>query len=158
MTTRAMKHPKPLPPLSLRRRSMDSWEWISSACMVASRNSPQLTASHRAPECRSLPRVEKQGQTADPVGRCAMMNAMFPFPFSSLPPGPWRVLGLMSGTSADGTDAVLVEIDPNAYASGQPFRSLLGHLHQPYPSELQTEVLLAAADELKPSQLCKLQA
>lgn len=86
-----------------------------------------------------------------------MMNAMFPFPFSSLLPGPWRVLGLMSGTSADGTDAVLVEIDPNAYASGQPFRSLLGHLHQPYPSELQTEVLLAAADELKPSLLCKLQ-
>ena len=82
---------------------------------------------------------------------------MFPLPFSSLPSHAWSVLGLMSGTSADGTDAVLIEVDPSAFEAGQPFRSLLGHHHEPYPPALQAEVLRAAADELKPSELCLLQ-
>lgn len=63
----------------------------------------------------------------------------------------------MSGTSADGTDAVLIEVDPSAFDSGQPFRAFLGHHYEPYPADLRTTVLRAAADDLKPSDLCILQ-
>lgn len=70
---------------------------------------------------------------------------------------PWRVLGLMSGTSADGVDAVLVEVDPRAFVSGRPFRSLLGHHAAPYPEDLHSLVLAAAADGLTPARLCVLQ-
>lgn len=78
-------------------------------------------------------------------------------PTLDLPPGPWTVLGLMSGTSADGADAVLVEIDPTAFQAGRPFRSLLAHQHAAYPEALRAEVLAAAADRLSPAGLCVLQ-
>lgn len=80
-------------------------------------------------------------------------------PILPLPPpdGIWTALGLMSGTSADGVDAVLVEVDPRGFAGGRPFRCLLGHHHQDYPEELRAEVLEAAADHLPPSRLCLLQ-
>ena len=75
-----------------------------------------------------------------------------------LPDGrPWRVLGLMSGTSADGVDAVLIEVDPSAFEAGRPFRSLLGHLAVPYPGDLREQVLAAAANRLDPAALCVLQ-
>jgi anhydro-N-acetylmuramic acid kinase len=81
---------------------------------------------------------------------------MFPSPL--LPAaGPWRVLGIMSGTSADGADAALVEIDPGGFASGRPFLRLLGHHQEPYPQALRARVLAAEADALKPSELCILQ-
>lgn len=49
-----------------------------------------------------------------------------------------RVLGLMSGTSADGVDAALVEI----HGSGPELRwALLAFEHRPYPAELREELL-----------------
>lgn len=72
-------------------------------------------------------------------------------------PGPWLALGLMSGTSADGVDAAMVEVDPAGFAGGRPFLRLLGHAARPYPAELREEVLAAAADRLAPSRLCVLQ-
>ncbi len=77
-------------------------------------------------------------------------------PFRDLP-GPWRVMGLMSGTSADGVDAALIEVDPGAFDGGQPFRALVGHHHSAYPPELRDEVIAAASDRLSPSRLCILQ-
>lgn len=70
---------------------------------------------------------------------------------------PWRVLGLMSGTSADGVDAVLVAVDPGGFAEGRPFRGLLGHRSLPYPADLREAVLRAAANQLDPAGLCILQ-
>ena len=70
---------------------------------------------------------------------------------------PWRVLGLMSGTSADGVDAVLIEVDPLAFESGRPFRNLLGHRASAYPAELRERVLAAASNRLDPAGLCILQ-
>lgn len=78
-------------------------------------------------------------------------------PSLSLPEGPWTVLGLMSGTSADGVDAALVSVDAHGFAGGQPFRGLLHHHAEPYPEALRAEVLEAAADRLPPSRLCVLQ-
>lgn len=70
---------------------------------------------------------------------------------------PWRVMGLMSGTSADGVDAVLAEVDPLAFRGGRPFRALLGHLPAPYPEALRSQVLAAASNHLAPADLCVLQ-
>ncbi|HEY3270461.1 MAG TPA: anhydro-N-acetylmuramic acid kinase [Geothrix sp.] len=70
---------------------------------------------------------------------------------------PWRVLGLMSGTSADGVDVVAVEVDPTAFPGGRPLRALLGHHTAPYPEALKTEVLAAASNRLDPAGLCILQ-
>ncbi|NWJ40136.1 MAG: anhydro-N-acetylmuramic acid kinase [Geothrix sp.] len=70
---------------------------------------------------------------------------------------PWRVLGLMSGTSADGVDAVAIEVDPGAFEAGRPFRRLLGHMALPYSRELHEEVLDAASNRLDPAGLCILQ-
>ncbi len=70
---------------------------------------------------------------------------------------PWRVLGLMSGTSADGVDGVLIEVDSRAFGAGRPFRSLLGHLAVPYPGDLREQVLAAASNRLDPAGLCILQ-
>ncbi len=83
-------------------------------------------------------------------------------PFSGRVPGlpaqgPWQVLGLMSGTSADGVDAVIVEVDPEGFQGDLPFRALLAHRHEPYPAELRVAVLEAAADRLRPSELTVLQ-
>jgi len=77
----------------------------------------------------------------------------------SLPPaGPWTVLGLMSGTSADGADVALVRVDPGGFQGGSPLLDFLGHHHEPYPAPLRQGVLAAAGDRLKPSELCILQA
>lgn len=70
---------------------------------------------------------------------------------------PWRVLGLMSGTSADGVDAVAIEVDPGAFETGHPFRRLLGHLTLPYAEGLRGQVLEAASNRLDPAGLCVLQ-
>lgn len=79
------------------------------------------------------------------------------FPFG-LPDGrPWRVLGLMSGTSADGVDAVVIEVDPGGFQDGRPFRGLRAHHHLPYPEPLRQAVVEAASDRLRPGELCILQ-
>ena len=70
---------------------------------------------------------------------------------------PWRVLGLMSGTSADGVDVVAVEVDPAGFPDGRPLRALLGHHATPYPEALKTAVLAAASNRLDPAGLCVLQ-
>ena len=71
--------------------------------------------------------------------------------------GPWQVLGLMSGTSADGVDAALVEVDPQGFQGDLPFRALLAHRHEPYPAKLREAVMEAAADRLRPSEITVLQ-
>jgi anhydro-N-acetylmuramic acid kinase len=79
-------------------------------------------------------------------------------PFAPLPPdGPWTVLGLMSGTSADGADAALIRVDPDGFRAGSPFLAFLGHHHEPYPAALRKSVLAAAGDRLRPARLCALQ-
>ena len=70
---------------------------------------------------------------------------------------PWRVLGLMSGTSADGVDVVAIEVDPGAFHNGKPFRGLLGHHSAGYPVQLRDQVLAAASNRLAPAELCILQ-
>ena len=67
------------------------------------------------------------------------------------------VLGLMSGTSADGADAALIRVAPGGFRNGRPFQALLGHWHEPYPPRLRKAVLAAAADRMPPSELCILQ-
>lgn len=75
-----------------------------------------------------------------------------------LPDGrPWRVLGLMSGTSADGVDAVLVEVEPSAFQEGRPLVGLLGHLAVPYPEPLRTATIDAASNHMDAAGLCILQ-
>ena len=63
----------------------------------------------------------------------------------------------MSGTSADGVDAALIEVDPGAFHGGAPFLGLLGHAHAPYPEDLRAAVLAAAGNRLDPAPLCILQ-
>ncbi|MHC4915062.1 MAG: anhydro-N-acetylmuramic acid kinase, partial [Planctomycetota bacterium] len=47
---------------------------------------------------------------------------------------PRKVLGLMSGTSADGVDAAVVEI----HGAGRDLRwALLAFEHRPYPDDLR---------------------
>ncbi len=81
------------------------------------------------------------------------MHARVPLPEDR----PWRVLGLMSGTSADGVDAALAEVDPGAFTTGRPFLGLLGHAASPYPATLREVVLAAAGGRLDPAGLCILQ-
>ncbi|MDO6352742.1 anhydro-N-acetylmuramic acid kinase [Synechococcus sp. YX-04-1] len=57
-------------------------------------------------------------------------------------------LGLMSGTSADGVDAVLASFDG---PSQRPQWSLLHHHHQPYPLQLQQQVVAAGQGEPMPA-------
>jgi anhydro-N-acetylmuramic acid kinase len=63
----------------------------------------------------------------------------------------------MSGTSADGVDAVLIEVDPPAFLDGHPLRALLGHHALPYASDLREQILAAASNHLDPAGLCILQ-
>ncbi len=70
---------------------------------------------------------------------------------------PWRVLGLMSGTSADGVDVVAIEVAPDGFETGRPFRALLGHHCAPYPDPVRAQVLAAASNSLDPAGLCILQ-
>ena len=51
-----------------------------------------------------------------------------------------RCLGLMSGTSADGVDAVLAEFNGRVR---RPNWSLLHHQHTPYPCELKRRIVAA---------------
>jgi len=60
------------------------------------------------------------------------------------------VLGMMSGTSADGIDATLVKL------SGAPPElniKLLGHVHQPFPPQVRNEILRMA--EQNPRSPCE---
>jgi anhydro-N-acetylmuramic acid kinase len=60
-----------------------------------------------------------------------------------------RVIGLMSGTSADGIDAALVEW-PDRGASARPFR-LLAHVESRYEPELQARIHRLAAGRVPSS-------
>lgn len=83
----------------------------------------------------------------------SVMRSRIPLPEDR----PWRVLGLMSGTSADGVDVVAVEVDPRGFEGGRPFLALLGHHPAPYPEALKEAVLAAASNRLDPAGLCILQ-
>lgn len=85
----------------------------------------------------------------------AFMLAKLPGALSDA--GPWVVLGIMSGTSADGVDLAAVEIDPGGFGNGRPFLRLLSHHHSSYPTELRQEVLAAASNVGDPGRLCRLQ-
>ncbi|GGR91749.1 anhydro-N-acetylmuramic acid kinase [Deinococcus sedimenti] len=80
---------------------------------------------------------------------------------------PPRVLGLMSGTSADAIDAVLLELpDWPALGTGQPLHlpawtgqprgRVLAHTTTPYPPDLRAAVLRAIRNEGTPSDLAQL--
>lgn len=71
--------------------------------------------------------------------------------------GPWVVLGMMSGTSADGVDLAAVSVDPGGFGAGRPFQALLSHHHAGYPGDLRQEVLAAASNNGDPARLCRLQ-
>jgi len=61
-------------------------------------------------------------------------------------------IGLMSGTSLDGVDAVLARIDPGT----GPACQVLAHVHQPFEHALRNELLAlntCGPDELRRSQL-----
>ena len=60
-----------------------------------------------------------------------------------------KVIGLMSGTSADGVDAALVEWPESP--SARPFR-LLGYRETPFPAELQQRIHRLAAGRLPGSE------
>ena len=63
----------------------------------------------------------------------------------------WFV-GLMSGTSLDGVDAVLLHIGPGGVAdAGGPSLQVRGHVAQPFPEPLRAELLalnISGPDEL----------
>jgi anhydro-N-acetylmuramic acid kinase len=79
-----------------------------------------------------------------------------------------RILGLMSGTSADGVDAVLLELPglPPLGVVGAALSSLLSRPaprarvlaehYSPYPDDVRAAVLAAGRDELKTSALAQL--
>lgn len=77
-----------------------------------------------------------------------------------------RVLGLMSGTSADGVDAVLLELpgwpavgapgSPPELAGPAPRGTVLEHRYVPYPDDLRANVLAACRDEAVTSELTQL--
>lgn len=68
-----------------------------------------------------------------------------------LTPRPLRIIGLMSGTSADGTDAALVEFSEG---EERPSIALLAFLCRPFPEGLRQAVLdLAALRDCRPASL-----
>ncbi|HEX2864758.1 MAG TPA: anhydro-N-acetylmuramic acid kinase, partial [Deinococcales bacterium] len=79
-----------------------------------------------------------------------------------------RILGLMSGTSADGVDAVLLELPgfppcftppgPLDLRAPAPRGRVLAHRFEPYPDEVREAVLQASRDALPPSRLAQLHA
>lgn len=70
---------------------------------------------------------------------------------------PWQVLGLMSGTSADGIDAALIEVDPLGFKNGKPYRRFVAHVHAPYEPSLRASVLEAIQNQATPERICILQ-
>ncbi|HEY9763454.1 MAG TPA: anhydro-N-acetylmuramic acid kinase [Trichocoleus sp.] len=66
-----------------------------------------------------------------------------------------RVVGLMSGTSADGIDAALVELSGQGYSLSYSF---LGGLTWPYPEDVRSHILATAAGQpLSMAQLAELE-
>ncbi len=67
-----------------------------------------------------------------------------------------RVIGLISGTSADGVDAVLVDVERR---EGRIFLETLGTESLPYPDDLRQEVLDACRPESgRVDRICRLNA
>ncbi len=78
-----------------------------------------------------------------------------PPPAATAPDGPpVRVLGLMSGTSADGVDAAAAEL---RLVDGQLRLRRLGEWSRPWPEPLRSRIVAAIAGDLTaPAELCRL--
>src|SRR5689334_414343 len=70
------------------------------------------------------------------------------------------VLGMMSGTSADGIDAALVRISGLPPSGGAPPHlkiKLLNHTHQSFPPQIRKEILrIAEQNPLTPGEFSQL--
>jgi anhydro-N-acetylmuramic acid kinase len=67
------------------------------------------------------------------------------------------VVGVMSGTSADGVDVAVCRISPAQEAGGTPHVTLLGHLGVAYPEAVRAAVLRAMdADAISVAELARL--
>jgi anhydro-N-acetylmuramic acid kinase len=81
-------------------------------------------------------------------------------------PRPPRLLGLMSGTSLDGIDAVLIELpgwpaldaggEPPLLTGPAPRIRLLEHRQTPFAPDLRSALFRACRDELRVSELAQL--
>jgi anhydro-N-acetylmuramic acid kinase len=65
-----------------------------------------------------------------------------------------KIIGMMSGTSADGIDAVLVEFREEE--AGKVYFAPLGHIESPLSPELRAEVLAACAKQADTQAVCRL--
>ena len=63
-----------------------------------------------------------------------------------------RIVGLMTGTSADGIDAVLVDVE--GFGPTTEFE-ILGHITHPLPDELRADLFMLFQPDARVDDLCR---